>query len=150
VATGQPEEGFRKFKTTCIRSALIASCCFVSGVTLIQILHYVPRFSDRLMPVVMVIPLGFAILLQTLGNSISYWPRAFKVEPYAPTAVLQMVITPLATWFFLDWLGDSGISWAYLTSWTLGAFSMYLITRAFFPTKRRFIELTANKVPATP
>lgn len=149
VATGQPEEGFRKFKTTCIRSALIASCCFVSGVILIQVLHYVPRFSDRLMPVVMVVPLGFAILLQTLGNSISYWPRAFKVEPYAPTAVLQMIITPLATWFFLDWLGDSGISWAYLTSWTLGAFSMYLITRSFFPTKRRFIELTANKVPAT-
>jgi hypothetical protein len=148
VATGQPGEGFRKFKTTCMRSATIAFGCFLSGMILIQILHFIPRFSDRLMPVIVAIPLGFAILLQTLGNSISYWPRAFKVEPYAPTAILQMIITPLATWFFLRWLGDSGISWAYLTSWTLGALSMYLITKAFFPNQRRFIELTANKVPA--
>ncbi len=150
VATGQPEEGFRKFKITCMRSALIALCCFISGIFLIQMLHFVPRFSDRLMPIVMVVPLGVAILLQTLGNSLTYWPRAFKVEPYAPTAILQMLITPLATWFFLDWLGDRGISWAYLTSWTLGALSMFLITRLYFPAKRRFVELTANKIPATP
>lgn len=133
VAEGRVDEGFKKFRATWFRAVFVASLALIAAVCAVEILRMVPRFHDRLMPLLAMLPLGIAVWIQTVGNCATYWPRAFKQEPYVPTAVTQMLITPLVAWLAVIWYGPDAISWANLISWIAGGMTMFFITRAFLP-----------------
>ncbi len=85
-----------------------------------QGLGMIPKFSERLID-----PLSSAILyvgfgLQTIGLGLTFWPRAFQVEPFVLVAYFQMIATPLLLWYMGNALGIRGISIAIATSWLLG------------------------------
>jgi hypothetical protein len=140
VAEGRVDEGFQKFRATWFRAVFVASLASVAAICAVEILRMVPRFHDRLMPLLAMLPLGIAVWIQTVGNCATYWPRAFKQEPYVPTAVTQMLITPLVAWLAVIWYGPDAISWANLISWIAGGTTMFFITRAFLPGRRLAME----------
>lgn len=133
VADGRVEDGFRRFRRIWLQAALVASLALVTAIAAVEILRWIPRFHDRLLPLAGMIPLALAVWIQTVGNCATHWPRSFKQEPFAPTAILQMILTPPAVWAAVSFLGPDSVGWANLLSWIAGGISIVLITRRYLP-----------------
>jgi hypothetical protein len=84
-----------------------------------------------------VIPLYFSFFIQTIFLMTTYWPRSFRVEPFAPVAAIQMFVTPLAVWYLTKNIGISGVGWGNLVSWIVGAIGITLITFRYLPKVQR-------------
>lgn len=139
VAEGRTDDGFRRFRATWWRTLVVASLALLGAVAAVEILRLIPRFQDRLLPLVGLLPLGAAVWIQNVVNGATYWPRAFKQEPFAPAAVLQMIVTPPLVWGVVTWFGADAIGWANLLSWSAGGIVIFAITRQFLPGRRRAI-----------
>lgn len=111
------------------------SLCVVAAIaawSISYLLHYHPRFSDRLMnPSATAILFG-GLVLQVVGLNLTYWPRAFKVEPFVQVAYTQMIATPLLLWFFTSAWGLTGIAIAIATTWAIGLTGIIIITKRYW------------------
>lgn len=137
VADGRIDDGYWRFRATWWRTLAVASMALLGAVAAAEILRLFPRFHDRLLPLAGLLPLGAAVWIQNVVNGATYWPRAFKQEPFAPAAVLQMVLTPPLVWGVVNWSGADAIGWANLLSWTAGGLVIFAITRQFLPGRPR-------------
>jgi hypothetical protein len=131
VKQGALPDAFKAFRQMLARTALVATIGLGVGLAAIPVLRLLPRFSDRLLPVPSAIPLFAALWLQVVALSWAYWPRAFKAEPFAPVAATQMIVTPVAVWFFCTQLGIAGVGVANLLSWIVGITGIVFITRRY-------------------
>ena len=135
VAEGQVTEGFRRFRRIWLQALMVASLALGASILAVEILRWIPRFHDRLLPLSGMIPLALAVWIQTVGNCATHWPRSFKQEPFAPTAILQMILTPPAVWAAVRFLGPDSVGWANLLSWIAGGLSILAITLRYLPGK---------------
>ena len=133
VASGAVDEAYHDFRLTFFRTVAVSTAGFAGALSAIWILHCIPRFSERLMTIPTVLPLFASLWLANIALSMTYWPRSFRVEPFAVVACSQMVVTPIAVWFFSRWLGLAGVGWGNLTSWVVGLVGIALVTRRFVP-----------------
>ena len=147
VAESRIDEGYRRFRATWWRTVAVASMAFLAAVAAVEILRLIPRFHDRLLPLAGLLPLGAAVWIQNVVNGATYWPRAFKQEPFAPAAVLQMILTPPLVWGAVNHWGADAIGYANLLSWSAGGIVIFWITAQFLPGRRR---ATLDAVPAEP
>lgn len=136
VAQGRVSEALLNFRHTLLRTVAIATFGFFAGLMALWVLHHIPRFSERLMSISEALPLFTAFWLQTIFLMLTYWPRSFKVEPFAPIAIIQMIVTPLAVWWLVKHLGISGVGWANLISWIFGAVGISWITFRYLPSRQ--------------
>jgi hypothetical protein len=136
VAHGNIIEAFSDFKRTLRQTVGVALAGFFAALAALWVLHYIPRFSDRLMTIPESLPLFSAFLIQTIFLMTTYWPRSFRIEPFAPVACLQMVATPLAVWLFTKQFGICGVGWGNLFSWILGAGGITWIVCRFLPSRQ--------------
>ncbi|WP_367875298.1 lipopolysaccharide biosynthesis protein [Luteolibacter sp. Populi] len=143
VAEGAIQDAYRDFRMTFLRTVAVATGGFAAALVAISFLHYIPRFSERLMSIPQVLPLFAALWLGNIALSMTYWPRSFKVEPFAMVACSQMIVSPLAVWFFSRWLGLTGVGWGNLCSWIVGVFGIALVTRRFIPSFDRRPKVSA-------
>jgi Na+-driven multidrug efflux pump len=100
------------------------------GVTLV--ITDFPRFHDRLMDPTSTGLLYLAMTIQTIALGLTYWPRAFKIEPFVRIAYVQMVLTPLFLWIAMSYLGVRGAAVGNLGSWVIGVVGIYLIFRSYW------------------
>jgi hypothetical protein len=112
---------------------------FSWGITIL--LAYLPKFQDRLMDPLSTCILYVSITLQTIALGLTYWPRAFKVEPFVWIAYTQMVLTPLFLWYAMSNMGLVGAAVGNLTSWVIGAVGIYSIFVRYW---KRGIRSTQN------
>jgi hypothetical protein len=68
---------------------------------------------------------------------MTYWPRAFKVEPFVRVAYLQMFVTPALLWVLTSTSGLLGAAWGILGSWILGLGGILLISRKYWNLEER-------------
>ncbi len=137
VAQGEINSAYSLYKKTLARTIAISAFGFLLALLGLEILHYIPRFSERLMVTSEVIPLYFSFFIQTIFLMTTYWPRSFRVEPFAPVAAIQMFVTPLAVWYLTKNIGISGVGWGNLVSWIVGAIGITLITFRYLPKVQR-------------
>jgi hypothetical protein len=131
VKQGALPDAFKGFRQMLARTALVATIGLAVGLAAIPVLRLLPRFSERLLTVPNAIPLFAALWLQVVALSWTYWPRAFKAEPFTPVAATQMIVTPIAVWFFCTNFGITGVGVANLLSWIVGMIGIVLITRRY-------------------
>ena len=143
VAQGEIAQAFSDFKRTLAQTAVVAIAGFFAALLALWTLHFVPRFSERLMTLPESLPLFGALLVQTIVLMTTYWPRSFKVEPFAPVACFQMIVTPIAVWFCAIHLGLSGVGWGNLFSWILGAAGIIWIAARYLPSRESAIHAAA-------
>lgn len=136
VAQGKVSAALLDFRHTLLRTVAIATFGFFAGILALWVLHHFPRFSERLMGIADALPLFTAFWIQTIFLMLTYWPRSFKVEPFAPIAIIQMIVTPLAVWWLVKHLGISGVGWANLISWIFGAVGISWITFRYLPSRQ--------------
>jgi hypothetical protein len=136
IAQGSVSDALLNFRHTLLRTVAIATFGFFAGQMALWVLHHIPRFSERLMSVSEALPLFTAFWLQTIFLMLTYWPRSFKVEPFAPIAIIQMIVSPLAVWWLVSHLGVSGVGWANLISWIFGAVGISWITFGYLPSRQ--------------
>jgi hypothetical protein len=146
VANQNYNEAFVSFQRTWFRSAAVALVGFGAAFGALALLHLLPQFSERLMSLGDALPLFLALFVQQLALALTFWPRSFKVEPFAPIALIQMVVTPVATWWAVLWFGLPGIGWGNLTSWIIGICGIAWIYSRFLPGKSGFIEAKGGLV----
>lgn len=135
VASGKIDSAFIDFKKTWWRTLAIASGGFVLAILALATLRQIPRFEVRLMSYAAAVPLFAAVWIQQVASVATYWPRSFKTEPFAPIALIQMVITPVAVFFLVSHFGLMGVGLANTTSWLIGAAGIVWIARKFFPAR---------------
>jgi hypothetical protein len=145
VADGKILDGYRRFRGAWWRAVAVATLALTAAAAAAEILRLIPRFQDRLLPLIGLLPLGAAVWIQNVVNGATYWPRAFKQEPFAPAAVLQMAITPPLVWAIVHWFGADSIGWANLISWIAGGTLIFLITAQFLPGRRRALEFAPGE-----
>lgn len=133
VADGSVDEAYHDFRMTFFRAIAVSTAGFIAAVSAIWILHFIPRFSERLMPIPDALPLLASYLVSNVALSLTYWPRSFKVEPFAIVACAQMIVTPPAVWLFTRSMGLVGVGWGNLASWIVGMIGIALVTRRFVP-----------------
>jgi hypothetical protein len=135
VADGRLGEGWALFKARYIQTVVFALCGGILAWLMTRFLSQFPRFSERLMPprATAVFFLGLAI--QSSALAMTYWARAFKVEPFLRVAYLQMFATPLLLWFLTATFGLDGVAWAILGSWVLGISGILVISRKYLRFK---------------
>jgi hypothetical protein len=133
VADGCVDEAYYDFRITFFRSIVVSTAGFGAAITTIWVLHLIPRFSERLMSIPDALPLLASYLVSNVALSLTYWPRSFKVEPFAIVAGAQMIVTPPAVWFFTRSMGLAGVGWGNLASWLVGVVGISLVTRRFVP-----------------
>jgi len=131
VKQGALPDAFKGFRQMLARTALVATIGLAAGLAAIPVLRLLTRFSERLLTVPNAIPLFAALWLQVVALSWTYWPRAFKAEPFTPVAATQMIVTPIAVWFFCTTFGITGVGVANLLSWIVGMIGIVLITRRY-------------------
>jgi hypothetical protein len=73
-----------------------------------------------------------ALVIQTISLGLTYWPRAFRIEPFVSIAYVQMFATPVMFWFFLSNWGLLGGSFAILGSWLIGATGISMIVAEYW------------------
>jgi hypothetical protein len=117
VALSQFDKAKLRFKRAWTQGALVALAGILLAVIIWYALHYIPRFQLRLMTFPAAGVLFGSFLLQALALNLTYWPRAFKVEPFVKVAYMQMFVTPIALWFGATYFGLLGISLALMVSW---------------------------------
>jgi hypothetical protein len=140
VADEDYESAFGSFRRNWFRTAAVAAIAFVTAFGALEVLHCLPRFSERLMSLGEALPLFLALLVQQLALALTFWPRSFKIEPFAPIAVIQMLLTPLATWLGVLWFGLFGIGLANLASWLVGLAGISWIYGRYLPGRRGFLQ----------
>lgn len=97
-----------------------------------EVLRGLPRFSDRLMDHSAVAVLYGALAIQTVSLGLTYWPRAFRIEPFVKIAYIQMFATPVMFWIFLTYWGLLGGAFAILGSWIIGAIGISMIVQSYW------------------
>lgn len=97
-----------------------------------EMLRQIPRFAERLMDRNAVAVLFLALAVQTISLGLTYWPRAFRIEPFVKIAYIQMIATPLMFWFFLSYWGLIGGTIAILGSWIIGAIGISMIVAQYW------------------
>ncbi len=140
VRQGALPDAFKAFRRMLARTALVATIGLGFGLVAIPVLRLLPRFSDRLLTAPAAIPLFTALWLQVVALSWAYWPRAFKAEPFTPVAATQMIVTPIAVWFFCVTLGIAGVGVANLLSWIVGMAGIVLITQRYKSTAKLALQ----------
>ncbi len=133
VARGDIEGGFSDYKKTLLRTVLIASFGVMAAVVTIMTLELIPRFDSRLMEILPALPLLATFWLQTVTGATTYWPRSFKIEPFASIAIAQMIITPLAVYLFIRQFGIAGVGMGTTTGWLIAAIGIFTISKRYFP-----------------
>jgi hypothetical protein len=133
VGNGETTTGWNQFKLAWLRALGLTFLCFVGAVLAMEILRQFPRFSERLMSRQdgMILFIGLAI--QTMASSITYWPRAFKVEPFVLIAYIQMIATPVLLWLLVANYGLTGVGLATVASWIIGTIGITLASSRFVP-----------------
>ena len=116
------------------KRAIGLTCLVVAGAWLATlILGMVGRgFKDRLMDSTGSLVLFAGLGLQTVGLALTYWPRAFRVEPFVVIAYVQMVATPVLLYVLGKYQGLNGIAVAIFSSWLIGACGILFITGKFW------------------
>lgn len=133
VADRQFDEARSLFRSRYLQIVLLSLGAVAVAWTGTSVLRCFPRFADRLLDPLSTLVLYGSFAMQTISLAMTYWPRAFKVEPFVRIAYLQMFVTPLLLWFLASSWGLFGISLAFLSSWTLGFIGIFLITREYWP-----------------
>ena len=96
-----------------------------------------PRFDERLMDPVSIALLYLALIIQTIALGLTYWPRAFKIEPFVKIAYVQMILSPLFLWIAMYYLGVRGAAVGNLGSWVIGVIGIYLTFRIYWHKQER-------------
>jgi len=135
VADQEFSQAVSLFRTKWIQVCAFAILAglFSWGITLL--LANVTKFQDRLMDPIATGILYGSITLQTISLGLTYWPRAFKVEPFVYVAYAQMLLTPLFLWWGMSALGLVGASIGNLASWVIGFLGIYSIFLRFWKLK---------------
>lgn len=131
VAEGEVEKAYGEFRMTFLRAVGVSTIGLVGALAAVAVLHQVPRFSERLMTIREALPLYAALWLSSVALAMTYWPRSFKVEPFAGVALSQMAVTPAAVWILSKWFGLAGVGWGNLASWVVGFTGIALVARRF-------------------
>ena len=132
VADDQVSEAKALFKARFLQTVFLSIGAVAVAWSATLALTHFARFKERLMDPASALLLFSALAVQTVALSMTYWPRAFKVEPFVRVAYLQMIVTPLLLWYLTSALGLRGVSLALLVSWVLGMAGITLISRRFW------------------
>jgi hypothetical protein len=108
---------------------------------IILVLANFPKFHDRLMDPVSTGLLYFSMTIQTIALGLTYWPRAFKIEPFVSIAYIQMVATPLFLWVAMSHFGLRGAALGNLSTWVIGAIGILLIFRRYWHSSHRHQDI---------
>ncbi|WP_386780319.1 hypothetical protein [Luteolibacter ambystomatis] len=124
----------RLFKARWLQVCLFSMGCAAAAFVATKVLAQFPRFEGRLMDDNSMLILFGAQFVQTCALGLTYWPRAFKVEPFVIIAYVQMIATPLMLWGFLSTWGLRGGSLAILGTWIIGGIGIALTVRPYWKT----------------
>jgi hypothetical protein len=133
VGSGETATGWNRFKLAWLRALGLTIFCYIGAVCAMEILRLNPRFGERLMSrqdgMIFFVGLG----IQSIASSITYWPRAFKVEPFVVIAYVQMIATPALLWVLVSNYGLTGVGLATVASWIIGTIGITLVSSRFVP-----------------
>lgn len=136
VADQEVSEAATLFRTKWTQVSVLAVVAGMLSWAVTLVLAEFPKFHDRLMDSTSTGLLFLAMTIQTIALGLTYWPRAFKVEPFVRIAYTQMVLTPVFLWFGMSKLGLLGASVGNLGSWIVGLVGIALIFKGFWnPSK---------------
>jgi hypothetical protein len=136
VADNRIDEGWTLFRSRSRQTLVLAILGALGAWTVTLLLAQVPRFAERLMDPVSTLILYSGLATQAVGLSMTYWPRAFKVEPFVRIAYVQMIATPILLWTCASFLGLRGIAVAILGTWVIGFVGILLISRPYLNRAR--------------
>ncbi len=117
-----------KWTQVCVLVILAAVASW--GITLL--LAHSARFQDRLMDPLTTGLFFLSMAIQTIALGLTYWPRAFKVEPFVRIAYIQMIVTPLFLWIAMSTSGLRGAAFGNLGSWVIGVIGISLIFKNYW------------------
>lgn len=121
-----------KWSQVCVLAILAGG---ISWATTLVLANF-PRFHDRLMDPASTGLLYLAMTIQTIALGLTYWPRAFKIEPFVRIAYIQMILTPLFLWVAMSYMGLRGAAVGNLGSWVVGVIGIYMIFKSYWQTQR--------------
>jgi hypothetical protein len=132
VADGHTREGWLLFRSRYIQTIVLSLCGAVAAWGFTRFLTQFPRFAERLMDSGPTAILYLGLATQASALAMTYWPRAFKVEPFVRVAYLQMFVTPALLWVLTSTSGLQGAAWGILGSWILGLAGILMISRKYW------------------
>lgn len=108
VADNQISEARKLFRSRWYQVIVFSSGAAIAAWVGTEILRQIPRFADRLMDRDAVAVMFGALAIQTISLGLTYWPRAFRIEPFVKIAYIQMFATPVMFWILLSQWGLFG------------------------------------------
>lgn len=131
IADGHLAEARRLFLGKWLQVAVFSIAGFAMGGLAVGLMQNFPKISARLLSLPEALVLFLSLMIQGIALAGTYWPRAFKLEPFVSVAYTQMFVTPVLIYWFAYQFGLMGVSLALLCSWLLGAGGIGMIVSKF-------------------
>jgi hypothetical protein len=131
VADGRPSEARALFRIRLLQSLAFTIVLVTVAWFGCRILSFWPKFSDRLMDGGSSAIYFAAAGVQTAVLSLTYLPRAFKIEPFVRVAYFQMFLTPALLWVLTSCYHLTGVALAGLASWLIAGVWILWICHPF-------------------